>query len=262
MWNDARLMNGLSLALLVIALLGLCSAGASWAMRQPWFALRAIVVESVDDGPLLHVNAPQLRANAVPRLRGTLFTIDLAEARRAFESAPWVRRAVVSRQFPDRLVVEIEEHVPLGVWSDGRGVNTHGELFAVNTAELETSGDLPNLAGPPGTEAIVTQRWRDFGAWFAPTGMTPESVELSSRYAWRVTLMNEAREKLVVDLGREQDARTLEQRIDRFVAHVDAVKARWGGTLKRADLRYPNGFAVQVAGVKFLQPKESNQQGR
>jgi len=262
MWNDARLMNGLSLAMLIVAAIGLFTSGASWAMRQPWFALQAIVVEPAHGMQLNHINVPQMRASALPRLRGTLFTLDLVEARRAFESVPWVRRAVVSRQFPDRLVVQIEEHVPLGVWSDGRGVNTHGELFAVNSAELESAGPLPDLAGPVGSEAAVVQRWRDFGTWFAPVGMHVQSVELSSRYAWRVTLANDGHDKLVVDLGREQDANTLEQRVSRFVAHVDAVKSQWGGMPKRADLRYPNGFAVQVAGVKFIQPKDSNQRGR
>ena len=39
------------------------------------------------------------------KLKGNFFTLDLAEAKRVFESVPWVRQAVVSRVWPNRLTV-------------------------------------------------------------------------------------------------------------------------------------------------------------
>lgn len=246
MWHDVRalkLMTGLLLGVFAVVVAG---AAIVWVTRLGMFDLRSILVR----GDVRHLSLPAIRASAVQQLRGNFFTVDLATARRTFETVPWVRRASVSRRWPNQLVVEIEEHVPLANWVDGRGVNTYGELFSVNTAELEEYANLPLLEGPPGTEHLLAQRLRDFAGWFKPIGRAPEAVGLSSRFAWSVTLDD----GMVIELGREQEAHTLAKRIARFVATFEQVRQRWGGELETADLRYPNGYAVRVAGVKFIAP--------
>ena len=60
--------------------------------RQPAFALRAIRVRGAQQ-------RATIRAAAMPRLAGNFFSLDLKSAREAFESVPWVRRAVVQRIF-------------------------------------------------------------------------------------------------------------------------------------------------------------------
>ena len=42
-------------------------------------------------------SALTIRANAAPKLAGNFVTMDLRAVRRAFESVPWVRQAVVNR---------------------------------------------------------------------------------------------------------------------------------------------------------------------
>jgi cell division protein FtsQ len=163
---------------------------------------------------------------------------------------PWVRKAGIARHWPDRLVVTIEEHVPAALWHDGRGINAQGEWFVTNPGELEPYRDLPELSGPPGTEQRLLARLNDLVAWFAPLGMKPRTVELTSRYAWRVTMEN----GMVVELGREPEPSVLKERVTRFVTHFAAVHRHWGGMPTYADLRYPNGFAVKIPGVKFIQP--------
>ncbi len=247
-WHDPRLMNWTAALVTLAALVGLLYASIAAGLRSPRFDFRAIEVRSLSPQGLRHVNSATVRANALPGLRGGFFTMNLEATRRAFETVPWVRRANVARHWPDLLVVTLEEHAPLATWGDGRGINTHGEWFAANPAELEQYGDLPTLLGPAGTEQRVAQRLRDFTDWFAPLDLQPKVVELTARYAWRVTMKNQ----VVIELGREPDDNVLKYRVDRFIAHYDAVRARWGGAPTHADLRYPNGFAVKVAGVKFL----------
>jgi cell division protein FtsQ len=252
MWSDVRLLNVATFLLLVGLLVVVLTGVVQWAMRRSTFDLRAVTVVGADGGPLRHVNVVTVRATAVPELTGNLFTIDLAVARRAFEAMPWVRRAVISRRWPNRLVVEIEEQVPFATWGDGRGVNTHDELFSVNSAELEQYGDLPDLSGPIGSEAKVAQRYRDFRNWFAPIDLAPASVSLSTRYAWSVELTGKGRQ-VDVELGREQDDSTLEQRSRRLIDAWKPVLARLNGRPPQAvDLRYANGFAIRVADMKFL----------
>jgi cell division protein FtsQ len=38
----------------------------------------------------------------------------------------------------------------------------------------------------------------------------------------------------------------------RFVAAWSSVTGRWGNDIEYADLRYPNGFAIRAAGMRFI----------
>lgn len=252
MWHNVRLLNMLASALIALCLLAALGVGARWLMQRPMFTLRDIQVEGDTD----HIDAATLRASAVTHLRGNFFTIDLDATQRAFESVPWVRHASVRRVWPDALAVHLEEYRPLATWGDGRLVSVDGELFAANLAEAEEHGKLPEFAGPPGSEKDVTARYYDFLKWYAPLGMKPVSVVLSPRYAWSLKLSN----GMLVRLGRERNENTLIDRSRRFVGAYSQVVARWGKDIEYADLRYPNGFAIRAAGMRFLNDKDSPQQ--
>lgn len=244
MWDDVRQLNALAVAAMVLVAVACVVAAIMVGARQPMFDLKRIVVR----GDVEHVHLAAVRADVVPLLKGNFFTLDLGQARRAFETLPWVRRASVSRHWPGILMVELEEHRPVAQWLDGRGLNAHGELFAVNAGELEQYADLPVLDGPEGSESMLLQRWGEIKQWFGSTGHVPTQVILSERHAWHVELDDGTQ----LELGREHDATSLEQRVRRYVSTYEQVKRRWGGEIKTVDLRYPNGYAVRVAGVKFL----------
>ena len=55
-----------------------------------------------------------------------------------------------------------------------------------------------------------------------------------------------------IEYGRERNPSTLAERSNRLTAAWNAVTARWGNDIEYADLRYPNGFAVRAAGMRFL----------
>jgi hypothetical protein len=81
----------------------LCLAGAlfismlvMWIARHPVFTITAMHVM----GEVRHNNEVTLRANVVPRLQGSFFTVDLLRAKASFENVPWVRQAVVRASFP------------------------------------------------------------------------------------------------------------------------------------------------------------------
>jgi len=82
---DVKLMNITASALMLGFAVLVLAALASWATRATVFSIGAITVT----GDVSHSNALTLRANVAPQLEGTFFTIDLAQARQAFERAPW-----------------------------------------------------------------------------------------------------------------------------------------------------------------------------
>ena len=255
MWHNSRLLNMAAMLLAVLALAAFASGAAVWAMRRPVFALKAIRVEA-DALAFRHVNAATVKAAALPRIFSTtknnFFSIDLEAVRQSFEAVAWVRRAQVRREWPNRLVVKIEEHRVLGSWDDGRLVNTKGELFTANSAEAEEDSDapLPELSGPDGSERDVTARYLEFVNWFARMALVPDQVALSPRYAWTVHADNGASSGLTVEFGRERDRYTLAERATRMIAAWPQLTTKWPKPTL-IDLRYPNGFALRAEGLRL-----------
>ncbi len=245
---DVKAMNvAASLLLWAVAALGL-TVGIWWMLRLPVFSIASIRVE----GEVMHNNAVTLRANVVHRLTGNFFTLDLASARHAFEAVPWVRRARLHREFPDRLVVQLQEHQPVAFWGkeeDGRMVNRHGEVFEANPDDLE-SDDLPRLSGPQGRSDAVLALYRALVPIFGTIDATIEALDLSDRGSWRAQLDSGA----TVELGRGDDAEVLE-RVNRFVRTAGQSAARYGRSteaIESADLRHPNGYALRMRGVSTV----------
>ncbi|WP_454765038.1 cell division protein FtsQ/DivIB [Cupriavidus campinensis] len=254
MWHNARLLNLIASVLYALVAVMALGAGLLWLAQRPVFAITHVELQSSGGQPLRHVNGPSVRANALGKLSGNFFTLDLNAARQAFESVPWVRHASVRREWPNGLAVEVEEHEALGTWGNadsGRLINTYGEVFVANTAEAEEDAQLLALDGPPDSEADVVEKLEIMREWFRPLKVEPLAVALSSRYAWRARLSN----GMVVELGREQtdeDRAAMEARVKRFVAAWPQVTEQWGRQVEYADLRYPNGFAIRAANVRFL----------
>ena len=232
---------GLLFALMALTLL------MSWLFRQPIFNLSAIDVQ----GDVQHNNAITLRANVTPQLAGNFFTVNLAQTRAVFEAVPWVRHAVVQRQFPDRLKVQLQEHQAAAFWGpegDTRLVNSFGEVFEANQAEIE-SVDLPQLNGPAGQAALVLQAYRALSVQFEAIDDRLERLELTGQGSWRARLESEA----TLEMGHGS-LDEIEARVRRFVATLTQVSARYSRELESADLRYPNGYALKLKGVTTVNP--------
>lgn len=242
MWNNVRQLNLAASALHVIFVCVLLVACGDWLVQRPMFALHEIYVE----GDTRYLSAPMVRANLPGRLKGNFFSVNLDAARQAFEQLPWVKHASVRRVWPNALAVTLQEYKPLGTWGSDQMVSADGDLFTANQGELDEK--LPALDGPDGTQQEVVARYHDFQKWFAPIGLAPQEVMLSSRYAWSVKLSN----GMEVEFGRERNDGTLAVRAQRLVAAWTTITRRWGRNIEYADMRYPNGFAIRAVSVKPL----------
>ena len=240
-------MNALS-ALLFLAFAAMVLAlGASSLMRQSMFNLSAISVQ----GDVAHNSAVTLRANATPRLEGNFFTVDLARVRAVFESVPWVRKAVVHRQFPNRLKVVLQEHQAVAFWGpegDTRLLNSFGEVFDANQGEVEAD-DLPQLNGPPGQAALVLQAFKALSPLFEQFDTVLQQLELTSQGSWHAQLDSGA--DIELGHGSVEEVRA---RSERFLATLPQVSSRYGRELESADLRYSNGYALKIRGVTTVNP--------
>lgn len=248
MWQDIKMLNAMTNALLALTALAMLAAGVWWLAQRPMFTLKTIRIEATENTELRRVNPLTIRATALPRIKGNFFTTNLDTVRVAFEAVPWVRKVMVRREWPNKLVVAIEEHQPLATWgNDGRLLSVKGDVFTANLAEAEEDGELPEFSGPEGSEKEVVARFAEFRTWFAPIKLVPDSVQLSSRFAWSVKLNN----GMAVDLGREQSRTTLKERVQRLTGIYPQLVARLQGGIESVDMRYPNGLALKATGLKF-----------
>lgn len=241
---DIRLMEATATAVFALAGLVLLAAMIAWAARAPAFTLRAIAL----DGDLARSNLATLRANALPRLTGNFFSFDLERGRAAFESVPWVRRAVVRKVWPMKLSVQLEEHRPVALWAmaDGndRLVNSFGEVFEANVGDVEDD-ELPRLAGPEGSAPLMLAMQRRLQPVLAPLGAGDMAqLTLSARGSWRVELDKGA----AIELGRGSEDEVL-ARTEHFVRTLPRVVAKYQRPLESADLRHTDGFALRLKGV-------------
>ena len=245
MWDRPALLNRLANGLYALAVL-LLGYGLIWILvHQPAFALRNVELT----GDAKHVTRAQVEAIVANELKGTLFTLNLPHLRRSFEKLPWVREVRLRRHWPDRLEVNVVEHVPLARWGSTALVNVQGDVF-----QAAYDGKLPVFVGPPGTSREIAIQYEFFRRNLSAIGTTPVMVRVTPRRAWQVRLAGGP----TLELGRED----IEARLARYLE----VHERTVGALKRridyVDLRYANGFAVRIPELKGEAQSERAAKGK
>jgi cell division protein FtsQ len=238
LWDKAQLMLWFANLLYALAAILLIYALLFLVIHLPVFPLRHVEVQ----GDLKHVTYQQVSYIVTREFKGNFFTLNLTQVSQGFQKLPWVRRASLRRQWPDRLEVTLEEHVALARWAPGGLVNTRGEIFQAASSE-----SLPTFSGPDGSAAEMAEQYAVFRSTLAALKLEPVQLSLNQRRAWEMKLNN----GLVVALGRDQVA----SRLAKFVRNYDATVARMPQQVAYVDLRYPNGFAVRFAGQARPEPR-------
>lgn len=195
---------------------------------------------------LKHVSEPIMSAGLLSRVQGNFFTANLTAIRSDIETQPWVRSASIRREWPDKLIVAVEEHEPLGLWGDdGRFISNKGELFDVNSAEAEEDGPLVSLSGPLNTEKDVLAHFLLFNQWLSPLKNPLHSVTLSNNFGWSIALDNGT----VVQFGRDESHdgmhNELHEKVKTLIKVYPRIVAGLNGGINSIDMRYQNGLSVK-----------------
>ena len=233
MWDKPEQLNRIATALYAFAGLAIGYAALLYVLHLPIFPLREVEVT----GAPAHVTYAQVADIVRTELRGNFFTMSLPAARSAFEKLPWVRSVNVRRQWPDRLEVSLEEHVPLARWGNEALVNVQGDVF-----RAAYDGELPTFIGPPDSAKEIAIQYAYFKRALEAIGQMPVQVQVTPRRAWEVRLASGT----TLALGREH----IEARLTRYIAAFGASIGRLQRRIDYVDLRYSNGFAVRIAELK------------
>lgn len=220
-------------------------------LMAPWFSISAIRLT----GDTQFHNALTIKSNVLPMLTGNYFSVNLQSAQQQFEALPWIRSAVVQREFPDRLHVQLTAHRPTAKWIDSaevnpaatseRYINAQGDVFeATETGVLDTRS-LPELSGPLQASKQVLSMYQDLQKMLSSHIASVDSLTLTPQGTWRAVLSNQT--TLELGSGQPQD---VVARATKWLSAMPAVFQQYGARqLRSVDLRYPQGFAVQMAGI-------------
>jgi cell division protein FtsQ len=247
MWDDVKALNAAAVTLATLVTVVLVAGVLAWAVRQPAFAFRDVVVVS----PLARADAGYVEAVLRGELRGTFFTLDLDAARTALREVPWVKHVALRRQWPARLEVSIDEYTPLARWNESALVDLDGDVFAA-----DYNGDLPQFTGPEGRAAELASRYREFRDVIAPLGLTLTGIRLTPRGSWSVTAAHaravtsaQGSGVLAIELGRNEPSQRLARLAGAWPRTIGALM-RAGTSVDYVDLRYRAGFAARIPGFR------------
>ena len=164
----------------------------------------------------------------------SLISIDLDAVKDALELNPWIKSVSVQREWPDTLVLDIQEEQAIARWGEAKLLNENGEIFSPHTELSQIH--LPFLSGPEGMEARVMEQYQEFNQLLYPQGLSIASLSLDNRDAWKMELTN----GVLVNVGKNR----MMEKMRRFMASIEYLRAEQLDKIFSVDLRYNNGIAI------------------
>lgn len=163
------------------------------------------------------------------------FTTDLEQIRDHALGLSWVDRVVVSRAWPNAIVLRVTPRHAVARWGTGRYLSDDGVVF--KPVQRFDHQNLPLLHGPHSQSRMMMTKYRDINQMFRPMDMRLKELYLTERMTWFMQFDNGIR--LIVD--QDQTMGKL-QRLSE-IAKTD-LGLVWDN-IAGIDLRYRNGLAVQ-----------------
>ena len=201
-------------------------------------------------GELVFMNKDEIRSIVEDNISGGFFTVDLNRVREIVSQQPWVENVSLRRRWPDALEVFVEERKPIAFWNDDGYISESGHVFKPESIDKKLN--LPELDGPDGQHNNV---WKFMNVLYKEMSLlnyTVTSLELDERRAWQLKIEKnigvgdeEIRSGISVRLGRFDTEKRL-RRFVRVLPELSAKKEFADNEINVIDMRYPNGFAVQM----------------
>ncbi|MEE3240039.1 MAG: FtsQ-type POTRA domain-containing protein [Pseudomonadota bacterium] len=171
--------------------------------------------------------------------------LNLEDIKKILETHTWVRRAEVRREWPNRLIIGIDEYVPVARWNDYYLLTTTGDLVMPKSIALFNY--LPMLIDQYGSAQknfSESDQIKDMIAWFNffQQPLIAQGLNITEQIRTsqgEITLVINDAIRLV--LGAED----IKVRFRRLLALLDTPFKEKLAVINNIDLRYANGIAVK-----------------
>lgn len=194
---------------------------------------RPISLISVE-GDLQYIDRNAVQQVVQPYLNDSFLRIDLNGLRTDLVDMSWVANASVRRVWPDQLIIQLDEQLPVARWGNTALLNNEGRAF--EPEDISRFDDLPQLNGPQRAKRRVMQNYQQFNRLLRPYGHGVAQLELRERGSWFLTTQDGIR----ILLGRDD----VVEKMQRFLTIDQLVLSERREQIARVDLRYSNSMAV------------------
>ena len=202
------------------------------------------VTKQVDDIPiktieiqssLEKVNKTEIKTIAQNYMHGGFFTVDLEAFENQLNDIPWVYRATIKRQWPNKLVINLVEQQPYFRWGKQHLINKYAQIFYVDN--LDDYLHLPLLEGVLGREKVIIDLYYRYQKDFERVGSKIISLKEDARYDKEIRLAD----GILINVGREQTEQQMRRCLHSLAMFTKAERE----AIASIDLRHSNGFAVR-----------------
>jgi cell division protein FtsQ len=195
-------------------------------------------------GDAAHVDRAGLQQSVVEMIDGNYFSLDSNKIIEAIHALPWIEKVRLRRQWPDTLMIDIEEYQPIALWGEDRWLTTTGKLV---TLPLPSNIALPQLDGPPGEADTLWPKYQEWSSLFAQNGLRLHNLSLSRQHLYTLKIAYTSRQEksikgftmILSDLNADSQLRA-------FLESRRQALIEYPGLIKTVDLRYPSGFSVSL----------------
>ncbi len=241
----AHLRNGvMKLLAIILPLMAVTLFVADRLGRSDLFQIDQIEYQ----GSFQYVDPNEMDVVTKEALTGNFFTIDLLAVQRAVMGISWVKSVHLGREWPNKIVIAIDEYEPIMRWASGGLVMQNGVLVKTSVDALENAAELKTLPILDGGAADLPEMMAKYALWqyeLSALGITIEQLSFSDSNAWTLSLLNADVEKFNLQLGSiNSDAR-----FNRFV-RLFSQGENYFKHLEYIDARYPNGVVVKRKPLK------------
>jgi cell division protein FtsQ len=240
--------------LVFLVVLSLMASFRSYLLRSPKFAIGVKEIQG-----LRHLSESQvlLKLKEIEQQNPNFFALDLGALRKSVELLPWVKAATVQRVWPDRLMIQVTERVPIAfarIDDSTQLVDEEGVLLESKSEGLPNF-DFPVLMGLESgfeTELLARNRKRielyrrlmreldENGA-----GLSHDLSEVHLQDAGNVSIvLND--DTVLVHIGADH----FQHRFRRYLAMSRDIKQKYR-LVESVDLRFENQVLVNAANEKI-----------
>jgi cell division protein FtsQ len=206
--------------------------GLAFATQQALLRVNQPIKEIQLGGEFDQSRSTEIEADLEVYGGSGLMSIDLDRLKVEIETTPWVARARISRQWPNTLVVDLEEHRLVARWNQAGYVSDQGRLVQGYRVDRE----MPLLQSTAQDPLELLQQYRSLSQ-----AMSQIDLQLSELRESRTGDLD-----LLLDNGilLKLGSRDLLNRIQRFIAIWQLDLKQRSQQIQQIDVRYANGLAV------------------
>lgn len=195
-------------------------------------------------GNFSHINPGQIEDIVNQQTLGNFFSIKLSDIKERVEKLAWVQTADVRREWPNTLLIDIEEQQPVMRWQDDLWVNVQGQI--IDLPGQQDIEDQTTLSGNKQHSHLMLQQATIWQQMLVSSGLMLSELALSESKAYVVTLRySSTTDEFNLLLGRDQ----VKQRFERFLMLYEHHYKHSDQRLKRVDARYPDGLAISAKSI-------------